>query len=50
MKNGVILKMEKLVNNKKVILVTGGSRGIGKNIVQFLAKKGYSVILNYNKY
>lgn len=33
----------------KVVLVTGGSRGIGSNIVQALAKKGYNVILNYNK-
>ena len=33
----------------KVILVTGGSRGIGANIVQELAKQGYTVIMNYNK-
>ena len=35
--------------NKKVVIVTGGSRGIGKDISQFLARKGYEVILNYNK-
>ena len=33
----------------KVILVTGGSRGIGKDIVITLAMMGYDVILNYNK-
>lgn len=38
-----------MVDKKKVILVTGGSRGIGKDIVQMLAEKGHSVILNYNK-
>ena len=32
----------------KVILVTGGSKGIGANIVEGLARKGYTVILNYN--
>lgn len=33
----------------KTVIVTGGSRGIGANIVSFLAKEGYNVILNYNK-
>lgn len=33
----------------KVIIVTGGSRGIGENIVKELAKIGHTVILNYNK-
>ena len=33
----------------QVILVTGGSRGIGANIVQELSKQGYTVIMNYNK-
>lgn len=33
----------------KVILVTGGSHGIGADIVKTLAKDGYQVILNYNK-
>ncbi len=33
----------------KTILVTGGSRGIGKAIVQKFAENGYNVILNYNK-
>lgn len=39
---------EKNITNK-VVLVTGGSRGIGAAIVEKLAKKGYTVILNYNK-
>ena len=33
----------------KVVLVTGGSRGIGANIVKELADKGYKVMLNYNQ-
>lgn len=33
----------------KIIVVTGGSRGIGANIVTELASMGYNVILNYNK-
>lgn len=33
----------------KVIVVTGGSRGIGAEIVKLLAKSGHDVILNYNK-
>lgn len=32
----------------KTVLVTGGSRGIGKCIVENLARDGYNVILNYN--
>ncbi len=32
----------------KVIIVTGASRGIGKNIAYNLAVNGYSVIANYN--
>lgn len=35
-------------NKKKVVLITGGSRGIGRGIVEELSKKGYVVILNYN--
>ena len=31
----------------KTVIVTGGSKGIGKTIVEELAKKGYNVILNY---
>lgn len=33
----------------KIILVTGGSNGIGADIVQTLAENGNHVILNYNK-
>ncbi len=33
----------------KTVLVTGGSRGIGKSIVQKFAENGYNVILNYSK-
>lgn len=36
------------MNNKKIVLVTGGSQGIGANIVETLAYN-YNVILNYNK-
>lgn len=32
---------------KKVIIVTGGSRGIGAEIVNYLAQSNYQVILNY---
>lgn len=34
---------------KKTIIVTGGSRGIGAEIVTFLAKENYNIVLNYNK-
>ena len=33
----------------KNVIVTGGSRGIGKCIVENLAREGNNVILNYNK-
>lgn len=33
----------------KTVLVTGGSRGIGKAIVYAFANSGYNVILNYNQ-
>ena len=39
---------EKNITNK-VIIVTGGSRGIGAQIVKDLASLGHIVILNYNK-
>jgi enoyl-[acyl-carrier protein] reductase III len=33
--------------SKKVALVTGGSRGIGKEIALLLAEKGYNLVINY---
>ena len=33
----------------KTVIVTGGSRGIGKCIAENLAREGYNVVLNYNK-
>ena len=35
--------------NNKVVIVTGGSRGIEASIVKELANSGYNVVLNYNK-
>ena len=34
---------------RKVVLVTGSSRGIGKAIVTDFAEKGYNVVINYKK-
>ena len=33
----------------KVIIVTGGSKGIGKGIVSLLAKEGASIFTNFSK-
>jgi short-subunit dehydrogenase len=41
---GVELEKEKLRNRKRLILVTGGSSGIGKSICEYLAQKGHKVI------
>ena len=32
---------------KKVALITGGSRGIGKKIAEEFAKNGYNLVINY---
>jgi NAD(P)-dependent dehydrogenase (short-subunit alcohol dehydrogenase family) len=37
-----------MTQTKKIALVTGGSRGLGKNMALSLAKKGFHVILTYN--
>ncbi|MFC5410191.1 SDR family NAD(P)-dependent oxidoreductase [Larkinella bovis] len=36
------------MNNSKIALVTGGSRGLGKNMALHLAQKGIDVVLTYN--
>ena len=33
----------------EIVIVTGASRGIGKEIAKSLAIKGYTVVANYNK-
>lgn len=37
-----------MTTNKKIALVTGGSRGLGKDMALSLAKKGLDVIITYN--
>ncbi len=43
----MVENQEKNIVNK-VVIVTGGSRGIGAEIVKQMARLGYTVILNYN--
>jgi NAD(P)-dependent dehydrogenase (short-subunit alcohol dehydrogenase family) len=38
----------KMTNNTKIALVTGGSRGLGKDMALQLAKKGLDVIITYH--
>jgi NAD(P)-dependent dehydrogenase (short-subunit alcohol dehydrogenase family) len=40
--------MSSTTTEKKIALVTGGSRGLGRNTALSLAKKGVDVILTYN--
>ena len=35
--------------NKRVAIVTGGSRGIGRGIVHSLADYGWQVVINYRR-
>ena len=35
-------------NNKRVVLITGSSRGIGRSLAIGYAKNGYRVVVNYN--
>ena len=37
-----------MANTKGIALVTGGSRGLGKNMALSIAKKGFDVIITYN--
>lgn len=35
--------------NKKTVIITGASRGIGKSTAEVFAKNNYNVVINYNK-
>lgn len=37
------------MNKKKTVLITGGSKGIGKAMTEVFAEEGYNVLTNFNK-
>lgn len=37
-----------MATERKIALITGGSRGLGKNMAVSIAQKGYDVLLTYN--
>ena len=37
-------------DKQKIAIVTGASRGIGREVAKELAESGITVIANYNKY
>ncbi|HIC47768.1 MAG TPA: SDR family oxidoreductase [Methylophaga aminisulfidivorans] len=40
---------EEIIKMKKLVLVTGGSRGLGRETALYIADKGCDVIITYNK-
>lgn len=46
--NFAVLKFIDMSTGNKIALVTGGSRGLGRNMAISLAKKGIDVVLTYN--
>ena len=42
------INIKKMAVNTKIALITGGSRGLGKNMAIAIAKKGLDVIITYN--